>query len=227
VKSAGRAIWYAVARAKTDDVRLALNIARTRLTDFGMLNEFWKEVARFFARNPVGVLEMNDLIDFIRAAKVDDASFSLSGRTLPALRRRMEEWHDLLRKTRELRRERWAGKDLPNGIYRDGDMIWRFKQIKNSIRLFEEGERMRHCVLSYKEMCRLGHTSVWALSCELEGTVRRCLTIEVDPTGWIVQARGFANRPPTALECEILARWAAELGLDGNSVLELALEDAA
>jgi hypothetical protein len=216
VQSAGRAVVYAVARARSDDGRIALSVARSKLADFGLGNEFWMEVVRFFARNPTGVNEMNDLIDFIRAEKAQDPRFSLAGRTLPALRRRMEEWHELLRKNKELSRERWAGKQLPNALYRIGELIWRFRQIKNSIRLFEEGSRMHHCVLTYKDRCVAGSTSIWALSCENEGVVRPRLTIEVDNFGWIVQARGFANRAPTAEECEALARWADEFGPRGS-----------
>lgn len=227
VETAGRAIVYAVARARSDDARLALNIARTKLADFGLCDEFWMEVARFFARNPTSVNEMNDLIDFIRAEKAEDPTFSLAGRTLPALRRRMEEWHELLRKNKELSRERWTGKELPNALYRIGELTWRFRQIKNSIRLFEEGWRMHHCVLTYKDRCVAGDTSIWALSCEHEGVVRPRLTVEVDNSGWIVQARGFANRAPIAEEFEALARWAGEFGLDGSGVLELAAAEAA
>jgi hypothetical protein len=227
MKTAKRALWYAVARARTDDAGLASLIARTKLVEFCFRDEFWKGVARFFARHPAGLPEMNDLIDFIRAAKADDHGFSLTGRTLPALRRRMEEWHERLRTVKELRQQRWAGKDQPNAVYQADEMTWRFKQIKNSIRLFEEGRRMRHCVLTYQHCCVGGSTSIWSLSCEQNGAVRRCLTIEVDNVGWIVQARGFANRAPTAAEREVLTLWASEFSLDGNGIIDLALDDAA
>jgi hypothetical protein len=80
--------------------------------------------------------------------------------------------------------------------------------------------------LTYKDRCVAGDTSIWALSGEHEGVVRSRLTIEVDNLGWIVQARGFANRAPTAEERDVLARWAAEFGLFG-SVLDFVEEDAA
>jgi hypothetical protein len=34
-----------------------------------IVSTWWKQVARFFARNPVPLHEMNDLVDYLRAIK--------------------------------------------------------------------------------------------------------------------------------------------------------------
>src|SRR6476660_6754284 len=110
-----RAFWYAFARAQTHDPAVALRVSRTRLVGFGVDCKFWQDAARFFARNPTGVLEMNDLIDFIEAAWQADETFSLAGRTLPALRERMNAWHRAVRRTAD--GLAWAGAALPNTSY--------------------------------------------------------------------------------------------------------------
>jgi PcfJ-like protein len=211
VKSAQHALWYAIARAQGSEPA-AQRIARTKLVDLP-LSGFWKDVARYFARHETSILEMNDLVDFFEAERGADCAFSLSGRTLAALRRRMLSWHDWLRNGATVGRERWQGARLPNTSYEIDGVIWRFKQIKNGQRLFEEGERMHHCVSTYQAACAGGVLSIWSLTCEREGRLRRCLTLEVSAEGLVVQARGFANRQASTEEFALIKRWAAEHGL--------------
>jgi hypothetical protein len=145
VESIQRAFWYAFARAHNADTAVAQRVARTKLSGFSLRSSFWREAARFFAVNPTSILEMNDLIDFIRVAKQEDANFSLRGRSLPALRRRMQEWH------RELRNiacgGRWHGRRQPDTAYmtENGDerLTWRFRQIKTGEGLPRKGDACR------------------------------------------------------------------------------------
>jgi hypothetical protein len=102
---------------------------------------------------------------------------------------------------------------MPNAAYEIDGAKWRFKQIKTGWRLFEEGERMRHCVMTYKKLCMEGYVSIWSLTCEDRGTLHRCATIEIASDGEITQIRGFANRCPARTELDIIARWASEHSL--------------
>ena len=155
------AFWYAIARAQADDDAAARRIAQSKLRDYSVASTFWKEAARFFARNPISVQQMNDLIDFFAFAKEADANFSFKGRTLPALRRRMEEWHRALVKEQTIAGGAWAGRAIPDVSYETGSedqkAIWHFRQIKTGNDLFREGQRMHHCVASYKSACIEGH----------------------------------------------------------------------
>jgi PcfJ-like protein len=212
------AFWYAVARAQADDEPAARRIAQSRLRDYSVVSTFWKDVARFFARNPTSLQEMNDLIDFFAFAIEADANFSLKGRTLQALRRRMEEWHRALTKQQAIAGGAWAGRAIPDADYEAGSeakrAIWRFRQIKTGNDLFREGQRMHHCVASYKSLCLQGEVSIWSLSCEYPiGHVGKGVTIEVRRDGAIVQCRGFANRLPHANEVTMVKRWANQYGL--------------
>ncbi len=218
ISSTQRAFWYAFARTQTGDTDVALRVARTKLARFAVTSEFWKDAARFFAQNPAATHEMNDLIDFLNAARFDDIEFTLKGRSLPALRRRMAQWHRLQRA--ENSGIRWAGHARPNARYETcvggQRAIWRFKQIRAGGGLVQEGERMAHCVASYQDECVSGRSSIWSLSCEFpSGKIEKRLTIELDRYGAIVQCRGFANRLPGADEIEVMRRWAADQRLSG------------
>jgi hypothetical protein len=184
---------------------------------------FWKDVSRYFARHPSSILEMNDLIDFFEAAREEDEGFSLRGRSLAALRRRMEEWHRTLRKRDVVCGGSWEGHPLPDIAYEAGvehrRAIWRLRQIKTGNDLFREGERMHHCVSTYKYGCMNGAISIWSLTCEYPiGKLNRGVTIELRNNGEIVQCRGFANRLPYGNEVSVVKRWASEYGLAWHAV---------
>ena len=212
-----RALWYAVARAATELSIVAARISLTKLTDFSIASVYWKEVARFFARNPTSIEEMNDLIDYLSAGKQANPSFSLKGRTLPSLRRAMEEWHSALARAKELRLGSWPGRPIADTEYEIGTgsnkAIWRFRQIKTGAALVQEGSRMHHCVASYRDRCISGEVSIWSLVYEGPTGRKRSLTIEVRRDGTIAQCRGHANRQTNTNEREMVNRWAKDNGL--------------
>ena len=218
VETAGRAFWYAFARAEVDDRAVAIRIARSKLADFSAASSFWKEAARVFARHALAVNEIDDLVDFLRAAKTEDDGFSLKGRSLGSLRRRMEEWHRALQKERAICGGAWPGRPIPDAEYRTGgeqkQAVWRFRQIKTGNDLFREGQRMHHCVASYKHACVAGTSSIWSLTCEFPlGVLNKGVTLEVRADGTIVQCRGFANRLPYGNERAMVKHWADEYDL--------------
>jgi hypothetical protein len=216
VSSTTRAFCYAIAKAATENEHVALRVARTKIAAFPMAQTFWKDVARFFARNPMPILEMNDLIDFLQAAHEQDADFSVNRRSVPALRRRMADWHRTLREIAS--GGRWEGRPMADAKYETngehGRAVWRFRQLKTGDELYREGQHMHHCVVAYKPHCLAGLASIWSLTCEYPaGEFNRCLTIEVDRDGRIVQCRGFANRYPNAAELAVAQRWADDYGM--------------
>lgn len=122
------AFWLAIAQGMTEDPALALRIARSRIaaTPRAELG-FWREAARFFCANPAGREEIDDLCDYIVAARERDRRFSLKGRTLASLRRLSAEWHRdvaAVARIEAMRRRlagpqaasetRWAGSRLQN-----------------------------------------------------------------------------------------------------------------
>ena len=218
IASTKHAFWYAVARAQVDNVDIARKVARCKVANYSIASTYWKEVARFFARNPFSIHEMDDLVDFLFAVKQQDQAFTLKGRTAVALKRRMEDWHQALRRNQAISGGAWTGSPLPDIDYPvgrdDKRAIWRIRQIKTGNELFREGERMHHCVASYKSACMRGDVSIWSMTSEFPiGRVNRGVTMEVGRDGRIMQCRGFANRDPYANEAMMAKRWAREHAL--------------
>jgi hypothetical protein len=217
--STKHAFWYAVARAQTEDTDVALSVARCKVASYSIASTWWKDVARYFARHPLSIDAMDDLVDFLFAAKRDDQAFTLKGRAPAALERRKRDWHRMLRQHRTIvYGGAWTGSPLPDVEYEVGKgderAIWRIRQIKSGDELFREGQRMHHCVASYQSACMRGDLSIWSMTCEFPiGCVDRGVTMEITLDGRIVQCRGFANRAPEANEAMTAKHWAREHGL--------------
>ena len=213
-----QALLYAVARTHAAVPSDAVKVARTKLpARYPIANPFGREIAQYFARNPATIQEMDDLIDYLQAAKLDDHTFSLKGRSLVSLRRKMEEWHRALAKQKSIAGDAWGGDPIADCEYETGGTDnrarWLVRQIKTGNDLYAEGQRMHHCVASYKARCMRGASSIWSVTYESPiGCWHRGVTVEVSDRA-IVQCRGFANRPPHAEETTIVGRWAEENGL--------------
>jgi hypothetical protein len=222
------ALWYAVAMAAAPDHAVARAIAHMARP----VEPHHFEWARWLARQAqaeekrLSYREIDDLTDYYYhkvAAARDEARqreanrhspgklFTLKGRTIKTMEEGMSDWHHELRRREKIGGGSWSGMPIPDSTFDLGGGEWWFRQIKTGDDLWDEGNKMRHCVAFYKGQCIEGSRAIWALAVDERSGMgwRRALTIEVVPrSGEIVQARGFANRPPTAKERSVLDRWA-------------------
>jgi len=235
------AIWHAIARSYIGEPGAAMCIARSKIARAPRVElAFWREVARFFCAHPAPVETIDDLCDYLAECRRRDRSYSLDGRTLASLQRRMHEWHrDIAAIERiEAIRYRAAGRATARGAAAPApDRVWsgspladwewapsakearatgeRFvvRQLKQAEDLVLESRALHHCVSSYAAKCIAGHASIWSLRRCAKDRIDRLLTIEVDPQGRAVQVRGRANRLAYADERNVLERWAKARGI--------------
>lgn len=232
------AFWQAIARGCTDDIGVALRIARSKIARSPRAAiAFWREAARFFCVNPTTLEEIDDLCDYIAACRERDRGYSLKGRTLGSLRRQMAEWHrdlEAIQRIEAARRRavrasgglappeggRWTGSPLADWTWQPSDKEARQRredfsvlQLDCAAELVAESRAMQHCVSTYAAKCIAGYASIWSLRRRLNGKVDRLLTIELDRQHRAVQVRGFANRLARPDEERILARWAKARGI--------------
>lgn len=235
------AIWQAIARTYANDPGVAMQIARSRITQTPRAEHgFWREVVRFFCAHPTTVEGMDDLHDYLAACYRRDPEFSLKGRSLASLGRLMREWHhdleaiariEAARRRAEAAQNRARGSaagpvddSWPGGAIADWSWSPSSKvrgkreeyvvvQLRTAADLVAETRSMRHCVVSYASKCIAGHASIWSLRRLAAGDTNRLLTIELDRRSRAIQVRGFANRAPHAEERKILERWAQARGI--------------
>ena len=218
------------------DAALARTVAASRLGSILPDEPFWHSVLHFFVQHPgIEPDRVAPLIEYIYARKFGDTSdfsdapqpdFSMKGRTLPALQKRLEEWHTMLAKEAKRIGVTWRPSGIapfhlterdPYGATND----WTIQELTSNRSLQEEGNEMRNCVRIYTGSCMRGTTSLWSLRARTGTAPRpyRLLTIEVNNARRaIVQVRARCNRslssmPPNprmkAAE-EMLRRWASE-----------------
>lgn len=222
-----QSLVYAIAKCEGASDGVALRIARSKIND-RVISEYSKQNIRWFAKNPpASVQQLDDLVDYLLAKKVEQPNFSLvgSGLTIDSLLKRMHDWHYDLRRLKMIGNSVWDGHPIndteyPYIEYMNANKVecaWYFYQIKSAKELQEEGNAQRHCVLSYKKYCISGEASIWSLrqGYTLEGVkkAKRRLTIELRNNGVIQQVRGLANRKMKAHERTIIEKWSKDNAL--------------
>jgi len=211
--SVEQALVYSIAVCENSNVGNALRIAKSKLNEKNIKDEFWKNVIKFFAqegKTPESINAINDLVDFIVAEKAANRHFSVfgNGLTLDSLKKRMIDWHYALRRMKAMGNIEWEGHDIDDFLLmRNEDKLneekWTINQIKSAKLLMEEGNAQHHCVASYKNNCINGNISIWSL--KMNG--KRKVTIELRNNGSIAQVRGYANRMATGEENSIIIEW--------------------
>ncbi|WP_295638822.1 PcfJ domain-containing protein [uncultured Methylibium sp.] len=231
------AFWEAIARSYAGDAAVALRIARSKIARAprGEI-DFWRGVVRFFCANPLPVEAIDDLCDYLAECRRRDPDYRLEGRSLPALNRRMHEWHrDIaaIERIEAMRRRvygpgaptwaadaAWPGSPLADWEWAPSSREARTKgerfvvrQLKQAEDLVMESRAMRHCVSTYAGKCIAGRASIWSLRRCTKDRIDRLLTIEVDPQHQAVQVRGLANRLASADERNVIERWVKARGI--------------
>ncbi|MBX3607672.1 MAG: PcfJ domain-containing protein [Piscinibacter sp.] len=231
------AFWEAIARSYAVDNAMALRIARSKIARAprGEI-EFWRTVVRFFCANPATAETIDDLCDYLAECRRRDPGYSLEGRTLPALIRRMHEWHHdiaAIERIEAMRRRAhgrgahawaadaaWPGSPLADWEWVPSSKDAKAKgerfvvrQLKQAEDLVMESRAMRHCVSTYAGKCIAGNASIWSLRRCTKDRIDRLLTIEVDQQHRAVQVRGLGNRLAHVDERHVVERWAKARGI--------------
>jgi len=92
-----------------------------------------------------------------------------------------------------------------------------FVELSSAWRLRVEGQKMRHCIFSYRQQAKQGKSLIFSMR-QLDDdndASERLLTIEIDARERsIVQVRGYRNRRATPEESKLLAAFAKANGLE-------------
>ena len=223
---------------------LAQAIADSRLGSILPEEAFWESLIHWFVNQPkMDVAQVGPIVDFLWEQRFGEPTrhgldgpvtydsapepgLSMKGRTLAALLKRVDEWHEQLAKDARRPRTEWQPCGLTPFCLQAVDSqktlnTWTIVELCSSKALQEEGREMRHCVFTYANGCLNGTTAIWSLRVrpEREVKTRRLLTLEVNlARRAIVQVRGHCNQSPGAYKgngrmrtaCEMLRQWARE-----------------
>jgi hypothetical protein len=184
---------------------------------------------------------LDDICDFVFSKIVNNketgeqgTAFSFKGRTLKSVIRLMNEWHlNLLNeiegvenlenldipsflRSSNFQIYKWDGLSLADYQCKTNNYTWVVSELRNSLSLYREGQKMRHCVVSYAQRCASGECSIFNISCKHKenNTIESMATLEINTsTKTLVQARGKFNHTVTDETMSIITQWTKENGI--------------
>ncbi len=207
-------------------------VLQTHLGECFEHGEFWRTVLRFFVRHQQDVLpaDVSSIVSFLRDIRFEpiqvetltgthrlsppEPDFSMKGRTLASMRRRVAHWKKIRGHTLRTSHD-W----LPLGLRpfqfqaatQDSQdaFRWEFVELTNSHQLVAEGHALGHCVGEYSNACVRGDSRIFSLRKHVAGKdPYSVMTVEIDPSDReVVQAQGHRNRSLRIAERELLLRW--------------------
>lgn len=218
---------WAQVRGLGGSPRLAQAVIGTFLGESFEDEAFWSTAVQFLVNSPELPLEqVGPLIDYLRFERTeprgdDELSrlpegFTLKGRTVGALVRRMEEWHVQLRWRSRFSARSWAGLGISGLEWQE----WEIAEITEARLLVAEGEAMHHCVASYGQRCIDGDASIWSLRRKTPEGSKRIMTIRLSRDKVIQEARGKFNASPTLAYRTQLDEAEQELLQEGAKVVK-------
>lgn len=148
------------------------------------------------------------------------------GLTFATLRKETVAWHHELSRKKIIGAGSWEGMGIADCQWEEKDKegnveaVVYIEQIKTASVLQEEGSQMRHCVSSYASSCRSGYSAIFSMyRVPAYGAKKRMVTIRVNNSGMIVEAKGLANRAIKQSEMDYLKSFADYNGLSINKYL--------
>jgi PcfJ-like protein len=231
------ALRWAQVRGLGGSDELADAVASSRLAQELRNDEFWVSVLHFFINHPrLDLAHVGPIVDFLQVQKFDQRrviigedteffldppqpDFSMKGRTVESILRRVAEWRGSKQTNPERRLFQWPRSAINEYRSVEGPepaRCWTIRELLDSDELAAEGKAMHHCVADFTGVCARRSTTIWSLGVEGSGDPgrRRLVTIEVNPaTRKILQASMHCNDPPTEEARNILERWAQAAGL--------------
>ncbi len=182
---------------------------------------FWESVIRWFVLHAgeARLAECHGVLDYIRHQRREQGeSFTMKGRSVAALVRRVETWHErepYLAGGQYLRWDRWDIPEYQAAPLPNETAALRIVQLTNSEEMHKESAVMHHCVATYSHQCHSGFTSIWSLRTYSadDRVLDRHATIEVNQHRQIVQVRSFCNALPGKIYLDVVKEWGESNGL--------------
>lgn len=211
-------IWAKVRHAGLAENDCDRFVARFDPTACSTIGDRLPELIRFYQKyaNQMRDRERDLLDDYVRAAH-EDERFSMRGRTLASIRRLSRDWHRYAWGYRYFTFRAWEPA-IPLWEKRVNRFLVRAIELSDNRALAAEGEKQRHCVVTYAEDCVRRDCRIVSMRWFFPGnggvSESTRLTIEVwNRTKTVVQVRGRNNRDADDAEKAAVRRWADDVGL--------------
>lgn len=186
-------------------------------------NSFFQETCHLIKRaGMIDSHQIRPLGDYLIQMKRQNPDYTLKGRSPTVLLKSMENWHNILQRSKTSKNRRWTGQTDIEPLYHPSkeNPTWRIEEITTEKGLMEEGKVMKHCAYSYTHACMEGKLSIWSAKTfnESNQTWKCDTTIEIKGQE-VTQARGKCNMTITPLARSILHEWCRQNKLKVSNYL--------
>ena len=174
-------------------------------------SEFWVKTMSQFYHKGLAIENLGDAMDYINQCHyLDNRKINWKQKTANNLVKDTEEWHLQIIRQQEIKRQkynRFNNSEISGFTQEINEKNYIIKQIKTSDELSAEGNKLNHCVYSYRSSCRSGFCEIFSLRLVDDLLELPLVTIEIR-NNKIFQAKGKFNRKPVDVEWDIIREWA-------------------
>jgi hypothetical protein len=177
--------------------------------------DFWFKTMVILFKNGIPTDQITNVKDYINHRVFEEGvNLKLKSKKMDNLLRDVEKWHIELYAKKNIRNARLPKSTVLGFSTEIKGVKYQISQIVTERNLFVEGERLNHCVYSYKGDCMNNYSEIFSLhTVNSDKTKEPLITIELNGNE-IVQKRGKFNRAPNAIESTVIQRWAEEVNLN-------------
>jgi hypothetical protein len=179
---------------------------------------FWQRAMQL-SHGAIDILgySITNVVDYLDAKWSEGVEPNfLKRRTSGSFLRAVFNWHLNIYNTasEKFKKLSWnTRKDLLDLYFEFDNNSYRCLQLKNGQELFDEGQELEHCVVTYAVACVHGSCRIWSMQKSSNAEFIRYITIE-EENGLIVQARKTQNRAINQKDHALLEEWAKRMDFE-------------
>ena len=174
-------------------------------------SEFWVKTMSQFYHKGLAIENIGDTMDYINQCHyLDNRKINWKQKSANNLIKDTAEWHLQIIRQQEIKRQkynRFSNSEISGFTQEINEKNYIIRQIKTSDELSAEGNKLNHCVYSYRSSCRSGFCEIFSLRLVDDLLETPLVTIEIR-NNKIYQAKGKFNRKPIDVEWDVIREWA-------------------
>jgi hypothetical protein len=188
-----------------------LNINMNNILHGDIALQTWIDHLKIIFKLKLTAFQMNEVVDYIHYLHVlEGETANLKGVTVSSLMQRLEQFR--FRQRLQAYVKQYEGmdffiSDIPDFKMESNQVVYTIRQIRNAKRLIQESEHMKHCVATYIRHCISGNAHIYSMMSVTEQVESHLVTLELNKSNKLIQARGLLNRPVNAEELFVIDQW--------------------
>jgi len=175
-----------------------------------------KKIVEWDIFNTLNRNECQLILGYISHLLQDEPDFNIQGRTLTSFTRLAYLFNEQNIRSRNnwFNPIIWKGAAYEKWEEEIDGKVYQIIQLLTTQSLIDESAQLNHCVSGYAQQCHKNQCSIWSLQIQFRRKSWKSLvTIEINASKQIVQAKGNHNSIPKRIHLDIIKAWTKQEGL--------------